>query len=205
MALLPALKPFCIGDYGSPNTLELFIDYNCPYSNKLLHNGVDPVIKPFVTQGGKYEGVIKLIFRLNPQPWHASTTFMHEGSVAVALAAPEYWYEFTLLLYKNQHRWYESQAAQLTPTQIRGQIGDLAESLIGPEKGAKVKDLLKIPGDGNHTNKVTEEFKYNIKISRQNGIHVTPSACWNGLHVPSVSSSWGEKEWTEFFAENVKL
>ncbi|EJU06112.1 hypothetical protein DACRYDRAFT_60679 [Dacryopinax primogenitus] len=205
MALLPALKPFCLGQYASPNTLELFIDYNCPYSGKLLRNGVEKTIKPLITNNGKYDGVIKLIFRLNPQPWHASTTFMHEGSVAVALAAPEHWYEFTLALYENQERWFESKAAHLTPTQIRGQIGDLAEQVVGKEKGAVVKDLLTIPGDGNRTNKVTEELKYNIKISRQNGIHVTPSACWNGLHVPTVSSSWGEKEWTEFFEQNVKL
>jgi len=35
-------------------------------------------------------------------------------------------------------------------------------------------------------------------------MNVTPSAMWDGLFQPSVSSSWGEKEWTEFFEQNVK-
>lgn len=41
------------------------------------------------------------------------------------------------------------------------------------------------------------------KLGRQNGIHVTPTVLWNGIVEGSVSSSFGGKEWGEFFEKNV--
>jgi hypothetical protein len=38
-----------------------------------------------------------------------------------------------------------------------------------------------------------------IKIGRQNGIHVTPTALLDGLVDPSIDSSLGAKEWKEWF------
>lgn len=42
-----------------------------------------------------------------------------------------------------------------------------------------------------------------VKFSRQNGIHVSPSVLWDGLLQSEVSSSWGQKEWSEFFSAKV--
>lgn len=38
-----------------------------------------------------------------------------------------------------------------------------------------------------------------VKYARQNSIHASPTVLFNGLVANEVSSSWGEKEWTEFF------
>lgn len=42
-----------------------------------------------------------------------------------------------------------------------------------------------------------------VKFSRQNGIHVSPTVLWDGLVANEISSSWGEKEWTEFLAAKI--
>lgn len=42
-----------------------------------------------------------------------------------------------------------------------------------------------------------------IKIGRQNGIHITPTALWNGVVEPSISSSFSQEEWRKFLDERV--
>lgn len=95
----------------------------------------------------------------------------------------------------------------------------------GQPLGGTVRNLLKV-GEGNEGSKVVPDLKYCVKYGRQNGIHVTPTASecarrvgeviaysqltrcpssrpvWNGLIEPSISSSFGEKEWREFLEKN---
>jgi protein-disulfide isomerase len=52
---------------------------------------------------------------------------------------------------------------------------------------------------GNSGSQVDGDLKLVIKIGRQNGIHVTPTAVLDGLIDPSISSSYGAKEWKEWF------
>lgn len=44
---------------------------------------IDTVLKPLVDSGGKYDGKIKIIMRLQVQPWHATSTYTHEAGLAV--------------------------------------------------------------------------------------------------------------------------
>lgn len=44
-----------------------------------------------------------------------------------------------------------------------------------------------------------------VKYSRQNGIHVSPTVLWDGLIANEISSSWGEREWTEFLEKKVTV
>lgn len=44
----------------------------------------------------------------------------------------------------------------------------------------------------------SDKAKSAVKIGRQNGIHVTPTALFDGLKEDSVSSSWGKEEWEKF-------
>ena len=52
-------------------------------------------------------------------------------------------------------------------------------------------------------NQVTEGLKWAIKLGRQNGIHVSPTVLWDGVVENSISSSFGEKEWVDFFEKNI--
>lgn len=90
-------------------------------------------------------------------------------------------------------------------------------------KVGEIKELLKLKSTPNGGVAVTNDLKYTskfkrlevnsaslrrfslVKYSRQNGIHVSPTALWDGLVANEISSSWGEKEWSEFLAEKVTV
>lgn len=59
------------------------MDYVCPFSAKIAL-AIDSVLKPLFAPGGKYDGKVKVIFRNQVQPWHASSTFVHEAGLAVS-------------------------------------------------------------------------------------------------------------------------
>lgn len=58
------------------------VDYVCPFSAKIAIS-IDQVLKPLFDDSGKYAGKIKIIFRNQVQPWHASSTLVHEAGLAV--------------------------------------------------------------------------------------------------------------------------
>ncbi|KAL5487983.1 hypothetical protein ACEPAI_6091 [Sanghuangporus weigelae] len=68
MALQPTLKPLIIaGRPDAPHTLDIFLDYVCPFSAKMSLT-VDNVVKPLLDAGGKYDGKVKAILRPQVQP-----------------------------------------------------------------------------------------------------------------------------------------
>ncbi|KAI9467115.1 hypothetical protein BJY52DRAFT_1236521 [Lactarius psammicola] len=206
MALQPSLRPLLIvGRPDAPHTLDIFLDYVCPFSGKLSFT-VDKIVKPLVDVGGKYEGKVKIIFRNQVQPWHGSSTFTHEAGLAVARVAPEKFWPFSLLLLQRQGEYYDIPTSNLSPIQIREKLASLfAETGVSGDKVEAFKDLLKLKSTPNGGVSVTDELKYTIKFSRQNGVHVSPSVLWDGILANEVSSSWGEAEWMQFFAQKVAV
>ncbi|KAF5393057.1 hypothetical protein D9757_001116 [Collybiopsis confluens] len=205
MALQPSLRPLIIAGSGSaPHTLDVFLDYVCPYSAKLAL-AIENVLVPLFAEGGKYDGKVKVIFRNQVQPWHASSTWVHEASLAVARVAPQQFWPFSLALFKQQGEYFDIPTSTITPTQVRANLAKLAGDVIGNNLAGDVKELLDLKGSPNGGNAVTDELKYTIKFSRQNGIHVSPTVLWDGLIANEISSSWGEKEWTEFLAAKVAV
>ncbi|KIJ13303.1 hypothetical protein PAXINDRAFT_170586 [Paxillus involutus ATCC 200175] len=205
MALQPSLSPMIIaGKHDAPHTLDIFLDYVCPFSTKLSRT-IDIVLKPWLDKGGKYHGRVKLIMRLQVQPWHASSTFTHEAGIAVARVSPEHFWAYSRKLFENQGDFFDIPTSTLTPLQIREKLAGLAEGLIPDNKVDEFKELLKLKSTPNGGVAVTDDLKYTIKFSRQNGIHVSPTALWDGLVANEISSSWGEAEWSKFLSEKVKL
>ncbi|KAI0032931.1 thioredoxin-like protein [Vararia minispora EC-137] len=204
MALQPSLKSLIIaGSPGSPHTLELFLDYVCPFSRKMTLV-VNSVLKPLFDEGGKYSGKVKVIFRNQVQPWHASSTFVHEAGIAVARAAPEKFWAFSVLLMERQEEFYDIPTSTMTPLQIREKLAEVASQAGLTSVQVKAfSDALALKGSPNGGVSVTDELKYTIKISRQNGIHVSPTVLWDGLVANEISSSWGSKEWADFLANKV--
>ncbi|KAF8433030.1 hypothetical protein L210DRAFT_3650100 [Boletus edulis BED1] len=206
MALQPSLNPLVVaGTRDAPHTLDVFLDYVCPYSAKLSRT-VDTVLKPRFDKGGKYYGKVKLIVRLQVQPWHASSTFTHEAGLAVVRASPKHYWAFSRKLFDEQENFYDIPCSTLTPLQIREKLADIAESVI-QDKGRveEFRELLRLKGSPNGGVAVTDDLKYTIKFSRQNGVHVSPTALWDGVVASEISSSWGEEEWSKFLAEKVKV
>ncbi|KAF9075071.1 hypothetical protein BDP27DRAFT_1315463 [Rhodocollybia butyracea] len=205
MALQPSLRPLIIaGSSSAPHTLDIFLDYVCPYSAK-MSLAINSVLVPLLAEGGKYGGKVKVIFRPQVQPWHASSTLVHEAGLAVARVAPQQFWPFALALFKVQGEYFDIPTSNLTPLQVRDKLAKLAESVIGSNLSNEFKDLLALKSTPNGGNAVTDDLKYTIKFSRQNGIHVSPTVLWDGLVANEISSSWGEKEWTEFLAAKVAV
>ncbi|KAG6373862.1 hypothetical protein JVT61DRAFT_6014 [Boletus reticuloceps] len=200
MALQPSLNPLVVaGTRDAPHTLDVFRDAK-------LSRTVDTVLKPRFDKGGKYYGKVKLIVRLQVQPWHASSTLTHEAGLAVVRASPEHYWAFSRKLFDEQENFYDIPSSTLTPLQIREKLAGIAESVI-QDKGRveEFRELLRLKGSPNGGVAVTDDLKYTIKFSRQNGVHVSPTALWDGVVASEISSSWGEEEWSKFLAEKVTV
>ncbi|KAG5724741.1 hypothetical protein E4T56_gene8039 [Termitomyces sp. T112] len=205
MTLQPSLRPLVVaGSLEAPHTLDIFLDYVCPFSSKMALI-IDGVLKPLFESGGKYAGKVKAIIRLQVQPWHATSTLTHESALAVARASPEHFWPYSLLLFKNQGDYFDIPASTLTPLQVRENLAKLAAQVIPPAAVEEFKELLRLKSTPNGGNAVTDDLKYTIKFSRQNSIHVSPTVLWDGLVANEISSSWETKEWSEFLAAKVKV
>ncbi|KAN0126747.1 hypothetical protein V8E52_000387 [Russula decolorans] len=206
MALQPSLRPLLIaGRPDAPHTLDIFLDYVCPFSRKLSVT-IDQIVKPWIDSGGRYEGKIKIIFRNQVQPWHGASTFTHEAGLAAARVSPDKFWPFSLRLLQRQEEYYDIPASTLTAIQIREKLASLyAESGVSGDQIEVFKDLLRNKSTPNGGVSVTDELKYTIKFSRQNGVHVSPSVLWDGLFASEISSSWGETEWAKFLEQKVAV
>jgi len=189
------------GSPNAPHTLDIFVDYVCPFSAKLAKT-FDESVKPLLDAGGPYAGKVKAIIRLQVQPWHASSILTHESALAVARVAPDCFWRYSLELWKNQLDFFDIPSSTRTPVQTREKLVELALPIVGEDKREKLLDLLKHKTSPNGGVDVTNELKYTIKFSRQNGIHVSPTVLWDGLVANEVSSSWGKEEWSEFLMNN---
>jgi len=49
-----------------------------------MSRAIDSVLKPLFDVGGKYDGKVKVVIRLQVQPWHSSSTLTHEAALAVS-------------------------------------------------------------------------------------------------------------------------
>ncbi|KAG9317867.1 hypothetical protein JVU11DRAFT_2095 [Chiua virens] len=216
MALQPSLSPLIVaGINDAPHTLDVFrldrtlqstrTELMCLYSAKLSRT-IDTVLKPRFDKGGKYYGKVKLIVRLQVQPWHGSSTFTHEAGLAVIRASPEHFWAFSRKLFDEQEQFFDIPTSTLTPLQIREKLADIAGSVIqDTDRVEEFRELLKLKSTPNGGVAVTNDLKYTIKFSRQNGVHVSPTALWDGLVANEVSSSWGETEWSKFLSERVMV
>ncbi|KAJ8482155.1 hypothetical protein ONZ45_g15052 [Pleurotus djamor] len=205
MALQPSLSPLIIaGARQAPHTLDIFLDYVCPFSAKLAKT-IEAVLVPLLGPGGRYEGRVKAVFRPQVQPWHASSTLTHEAGLAVLRASPAHFWPFSLALFNAQEDYFDIPSSSLTPLQIREKLATLASQIIPADKVDEFRELLKLKGSPNGGIAVTDDLKYTIKFSRQNGIHVSPTVLWDGLVANEISSSWGEKEWNDFLAAKVAV
>jgi len=77
------------------HTLELYIDFVCPFSGKQLL-GVRQHLVPRIEKDLKDD--LAVVIRCTPQPWHGSSTFTHEAFLAVVKADPKNAWPFAYAL-----------------------------------------------------------------------------------------------------------
>jgi hypothetical protein len=82
---------------------------------------------------------VSFIFRNLVQPWHPASTMTHESSLAVERVDPSQFWPFTLALFANQTRYYDSSTATETRLDMYNRLAKLAEASVG----VKAEDVLK--------------------------------------------------------------
>ncbi|KAI1496113.1 hypothetical protein F5X99DRAFT_401417 [Biscogniauxia marginata] len=188
------------------HTLELFLDYVCPFSARQF-NTVYNVVAPLVRENPKWASNLQFIFRQQVQPWHPSSTLVHEAALAVLQLAPEKYWAFSDALFKQQKDFFDASVVNETRNETYRRLAAIAGSVGVDEK--KVYDLLFIPDKPtadrslNMGNGVTNDLKVQIKIARLVGVHVSPTVIFDGVVANDISSGWTKEQWTEWLTKNI--
>lgn len=117
----------------------------------------------------KYPAKVQFLFRQQIQPWHPSSTLVHEAGAAVLRLAPDKFWPFSKALFEHQKDFFDVNVVHETRNDTYKRLAKLAGS-IGLEE-SKVFELLEIsdkPGEGgslNTGNKVTDDIKLMVKVS----------------------------------------
>lgn len=188
------------------NPLSLVdLDYVCPFSRKMFNTIYTTPLRD--TLLSQYGSSLVTIFRQQIQPWHPSSTLVHEAGFAVLRVQPDRFYDFSEKLFAQQTDFFDVNVVNETRNATYKRLADLAAS-VGVD-GDQVYKLLHIsdkPGDDgalNSGNGVTNDVKVQVKQNRLVGIHVTPTVVFDGVVQNDISSSWTKEQWEEWLQKNV--
>ncbi|KAJ1727875.1 hypothetical protein LPJ72_005728 [Coemansia sp. Benny D160-2] len=180
---------------GAGHTLEIFLDYACPFSAKIWRFLESQLLPSFAQESQQH---ISVIFRHQVQPWHPNSTLMHEASLAVEKLNPAAFMRYSSALFDSQVDYFDEATVNLTRTEIYRKLADLAVGVNAVDDRTALLQLLDIQSSDSPTNKgnaVTNDLKYHVKLARAQGIHVSPTVVFDGIRDDSVSSSWGLDQW----------
>lgn len=207
MALNPKFAGQKLAAHVSPytfSTLELYLDYVCPFSAKMF-NTVYTSVFPVVKQ--KYADKVQFIFRQQIQPWHPSSTLVHEAGAAVLKTNPDKFWEFSKALFEKQTEYFDVNVVNEPRNKTYERLAKLAGGVGVDEK--KIYGLLEVSdkpdkdGNTNIGNEVTDDIKLMVKANRLTGVHVTPTVLFNGIMENSISSSFSKEDWEQWLEKNV--
>ena len=151
---------------------------------------------------------MQIIFRPQVQPWHPSSTLVHEAGVAVSRLAPGKFWDFSEALFREQKAFFDVSVVSETRNQTYRRLAQLAASSGGLAED-EVYGLLEVPnraatdGSLNVGNAVTNDLKVAVKMARLVSVHVSPTVIFDGVIANEISSSWTEDKWIEFLNKNV--
>ncbi|KAF8865293.1 hypothetical protein BDZ45DRAFT_684335 [Acephala macrosclerotiorum] len=206
MALAPkfAGQKFTATNAPTLHTLELYLDYVCPFSAKMF-NTVYTSVFPLIQK--KYASKVQILFRQQIQPWHPSSTLVHEAGVAVLKLQPNKFWDFSKALFDDAKSFYDVNIVNETRNQSYARLAK-----IGAKVGLDAKQMYNLlyisdkpapDGSLNTGNKVTNDLKVLVKMNRMQGIHVTPTVVFDGVVENNISSSFSGEQWEEWLEKNV--
>lgn len=194
----------------APHVVNLYVDYNCPFSAKIFFK-LQKIIPDLQS---KHPGSFQFVFVNVVQPWHPNSVLLHEYSFVVAqlLRAndPEksnslFW-AVSGSLFQNKEQFYDSSTANLGRNEIYKKINDVVfdavELPIEKEdvlKGLAIASSSEISKASNGGNDATVDVKYFTKYLRGVGVHVTPTVSVDGIVDNSVSSGLEVEKLEEVF------
>lgn len=200
----------------APHIVNLYLDYNCPFSAKLflkLHGKVIPELQK------KYPGKFQFVFVNVIQPWHTNSILLNEFSLAYAKLLREYqaegdidsisnFWDLSKVLFENKEQFYETSNINLTKNQIYEQIYDVvAEAKFDfkiPKEEILAQLVIKQSKEPNNDgNGATVDVKYFTRYLRGVGVHITPTVSIDGIVDDSISSGTPEDELIKLFANKL--
>ncbi|KAM0288021.1 hypothetical protein ACHAQH_000089 [Verticillium albo-atrum] len=202
----PAPTSSASGVAFQPHTLEVYLDYVCPFSAKLYKTLFVDLV-PTIRKNPDWARGLQVVFRQQIQPWHPSSTLTHEAALAVLRLAPERFFDFSTALFEAQKEYFDVNVVNETRNATYKRLAKLAGT-VGVDEGEVFK-LLEIsdkPGaDGslNTGNAVTVDVKLAVKMARLTGVHVSPTALLDGVVQGDISSGWTVDQWTEWLGANI--
>jgi hypothetical protein len=186
-------------------TLEVFIDYCCPFSARIFTKLTEEVIPHYNTT--ETPSAIKLIFQQIPQPWHPQSATMHESVLAVRhLYGIEKTNEYQALLMAAREDFTDYRCCNETRMQTSSRLAELAGTLDGIDAKDVMVRLTPVFSETskNSGSPSIRVLKFYVKQHRQLGIHVSPTCRINGM-VVDTSSGWTLKQWNEFLDPMIQL
>lgn len=181
------------------------LDYVCPFSAKMFNTVYNHVLPTIEKQ---YSDKVEIIFRQQIQPWHPSSTLVHEAGVAILRLAPNKFYDFSSALFNAQKDYFDVSVVNEARNATYRRLAKLAAQSTGVKED-EVYGLLEISdkpeedGSLNSGNKVTDDVKVLVKTSRMQGVHVTPTVVFNGVVENGISSSFTGDQWQEWLQKNI--
>ena len=129
----------------------------------------------------KYAGKVQFLFRQQIQPWHPSSTLVHEAAAAVLKVAPEKFWPYSAALFEHQNDFFDVYVVKEGRNETYKRLAKLAGG-IGVDE-SQIFSLLEIPdkpasdGSLNVGNQVTNDVKLMVKVG------LPPSRCGGRSHV----------------------
>ncbi|KAK5663779.1 hypothetical protein OQA88_4210 [Cercophora sp. LCS_1] len=203
------LSPPSATSSANPHTLELYLDYVCPFSAKLFNTVYTSVLPSLSSQ--PLAAPLQVIIRQQIQPWHPSSTLTHEAAVAVQRltnADPTKFWAFSAALFAAQKDYFDVNVVHEARNDTYRRLAKLAASSVGVSEDDVYK-LLAVPdkpaedGSLNIGNGVTNDIKVIVKMARLTGVHVSPTVLFNGVVAGEFSSGWTKEQWVEWLGKSV--
>jgi len=187
------------------HTLEIYLDYVCPFSAKLFFRLVNDVV-PLLKKNPAWADSLTIIFRPQVQPWHPSSTLVHEAALAVLQIQPDKFWDFSAKLFEEQQEYFDVNVVNETRNNTYKRLAKVAAKAgVDADRIYKMLAIPDKPGeDGslNSGNAVTADLKVVTKMNRLIGVHVTPTGVFDGV-VQDIGSSWDANQWKEWLEKNV--
>ncbi|KAL2824555.1 hypothetical protein BDW59DRAFT_86314 [Aspergillus cavernicola] len=162
------------------HTLELYLDYVCPFSAKLFKTFYTAV-RPIIAE--RYQSQIQVVFRQHIQPWHPSSTLTHEAGAAILKIAPHRFWEFSAALFEHQREFFDVNVVNETRNHTYKRLAEIGESVgVNKDEILKLLTVAEKPdeaGQLNTGNQVTNDIKLMIRADRVVGVHVSPTVYFN--------------------------
>ncbi|KAH3667149.1 hypothetical protein OGAPHI_002798 [Ogataea philodendri] len=190
------LSPVSSSSNSIKSAVQLFLDYNCPFSKKLF-NKINTEVIPLLEKkhiADKFDFVFFNVI----QPWHyVGSGAYHEVALAVAKLYPDQFWKFSEILFDN--RIDDSVTFNKTQKEVVGLAIDLAvKSLEGVDSKKLWELLTPAPDKGNGLQK---DNKYFTRYQRTVGVHTTPTVLVDGITFGNIESSTPAEEIVKILEE----